>query len=466
MKQLLITTIAIFGLALISNAQVPNYIPTNGLVGYWPFNGNANDESGNNINGNVVGPVLTSDRNGSISSAYSFDGQNDYIFMGSIPTLSTSNNNGFTIALWFNSNTYSILNTDLYDIRSTNTSSNQIYINNCGNGCIQNQNFDFPNWLSSGGTNGGFSFFGSNNFTINNWVFVVYSQNYSTNENKLYVNGVLSNDTISQHINLFNPDLNIGSRYSPYVGSPIRGAYFSGILDDIGIWNRSLNQQEITDLYNASNCANNTTITPQTNTLTTAGTAIFSATTSDSNPSYIWQSDLGQGFQTLNNYGNYSGTNTNSLSISNVQLPNHTQPIRVISTSGECIDTSNVATIYITDTCILTINETITTLISVTDTLVINTLITGLTTPNNLNTIKVFPNPANSHLTIDFGNFALMNGYNLKITNSIGQIVFTTPITEQSSYIDLSTWGGNGIYFVQIIDTQNNTIENRKIVLQ
>ena len=76
------------------------------------------------------------------------------------------------------------------------------------------------------------------------------------------------------------------------------------------------------------------------------------------------------------------------------------------------------------------------------------------------------PNPANNHITIDFGNFASMNGYNLKITNSIGQTVYTTPINQQSSYIDLSTWGGNGIYFVQIIDTQNNTIENRKIVLQ
>jgi hypothetical protein len=59
-----------------------------------------------------------------------------------------------------------------------------------------------------------------------------------------------------------------------------------------------------------------------------------------------------------------------------------------------------------------------------------------------------------------------MNGYTLTITNSIGQTVYTAPINEQSSYVDLSTWSGNGIYFVQIIDEQNNTIENRKIVLQ
>lgn len=35
-------------------AQVPSNIPTNGLIGYWPFNGNANDESGNGNNGKVL----------------------------------------------------------------------------------------------------------------------------------------------------------------------------------------------------------------------------------------------------------------------------------------------------------------------------------------------------------------------------------------------------------------------------
>jgi hypothetical protein len=283
---------------------------------------------------------------------------------------------------------------------------------------------------------------------------------------KVFINNNIlssSSSTVNE-IRIFQSDIKkFGSRYQQLASNQIN---FGGIMDDIGIWNRALTLQEVANLFNTEICSNNTTISPQTNSLTTGSTATFNATTLDPNPSYVWQSDLGQGFQTLNNYGNYSGVNTNSLSISNVQLPNHTQPIRVISTSGECIDTSNVATINIIDTCIVTINDTITTLISVTDTLVINTIITGITPPNNSNTIKVFPNPANSHITIDFGNFESMNGYSLTITNSVGQTIYTTPINEQSSYIDLSTWGGNGMYFVQIIDTLNNTIENRKIVLQ
>jgi hypothetical protein len=132
-----------------------------------------------------------------------------------------------------------------------------------------------------------------------------------------------------------------------------------------------------------------------------------------------------------------------------------------------CTGKSFASTIvYDTTGVICTTTNTITIFVSVTDTLIINSTITSLTPPNNTNTIKVFPNPTNDHITINYGNFAAMNGYTLKITNALGQIVFTSPINHQSSYIDLSTWGGNGIYFVQIMDTQNNTIENRKIVLQ
>ena len=57
-----------------SYAQIPPYLPTNGLVGWWPFNGNANDESGNGNHGTVNGATLAVDRNGNANSAYSFDG--------------------------------------------------------------------------------------------------------------------------------------------------------------------------------------------------------------------------------------------------------------------------------------------------------------------------------------------------------------------------------------------------------
>ena len=74
MKNLLLTAVATLGLTAATMAQnVPSYVPTNGLVGWWPFNGNANDESGNGINGSVNGAILATDRIGNLNDAYSFN---------------------------------------------------------------------------------------------------------------------------------------------------------------------------------------------------------------------------------------------------------------------------------------------------------------------------------------------------------------------------------------------------------
>jgi len=66
------------------------------LVAYYPFNGNAVDESGNGNHGAVLGATLTDDRFGNPDSAYSFDG-NDYIKM-SADNLPTAER---TVSLWF-----------------------------------------------------------------------------------------------------------------------------------------------------------------------------------------------------------------------------------------------------------------------------------------------------------------------------------------------------------------------------
>ena len=55
------------------------YSEKDGLVAYYPFNGNANDESKNENNGKVFGATLTKNRFGQLNSAYYFDGVDDYI---------------------------------------------------------------------------------------------------------------------------------------------------------------------------------------------------------------------------------------------------------------------------------------------------------------------------------------------------------------------------------------------------
>lgn len=204
---------------------------------------------------------------------------------------------------------------------------------------------------------------GSNNFcsapgnpiSIGNWIHVLYS--FDGNNVKTYLNSTLI-QAINSNITIFSNiyDLKFGRRHT--TGLPY---FFNGKLDDIGIWNRALTQQEITDLYNGGICYQN---------------------------------------------------------------------------------------------------------ITVTDTLLINMGITGFNPITYSNTIRIFPNPASTHITINYGNFALMSGYQLRITNSLGQQMFQSNINQQSDYLDLSSWTGNGIYFVHIIDPAGNTVDIKKIVLQ
>ncbi len=450
LKSIILTAATTISLVTATMAQVPNYLPINGLIGWYPFNGNANDLSGNGNNGTVNGASLTSDRNSISNRAYSFNGASNYVSINLINALNTTNVNGLTLSGWTNMTSL------------TNQPQSIIFmVDNLNNGF--NTGYDYTStklYGQAGNTGVPASFFISSVNTVlsNNWYNVVMTCDFNTKTSKFYINGVLQSQSSSTLITPVLTKIFIGSAYNQVW-------YQNGKLDDIGIWNRALTQQEITSLYQSCNLG--TSINPVISNINTSSNAVFNATTNDPNATYQWQTNgVNLGWQNVPINSNYTGATSNSLTINNVQLANHLQPFRVIATSGSCIDTSNIAKINITDTCIATINNTITTLISVTDTLIINATVTGITPPNNLNTIKVFPNPANDHITINYGNFASMNSYKLKITNNLGQVVFTTPINQQSSYIDLSTWTGNGIYFVQIIDAQNNTIENRKIVIQ
>ncbi len=67
-----------FCFASVSFAQMP----TNGLVSYYLFNGNANDQNGGKNNGTVQGATLTADRFGNANAAYSFNGKDNLIDLG------------------------------------------------------------------------------------------------------------------------------------------------------------------------------------------------------------------------------------------------------------------------------------------------------------------------------------------------------------------------------------------------
>ena len=106
----------IIAILFVSNAMaqnIPSYIPKDGLVGWWPFNGNANDESGNGNNGTVNGATLTSDRNGIANSAYSFVPKSNILINQNLY------NTKFSLSFWFYANN-NPTDAVIFDFRGTN----------------------------------------------------------------------------------------------------------------------------------------------------------------------------------------------------------------------------------------------------------------------------------------------------------------------------------------------------------
>jgi hypothetical protein len=439
-KQVLIAFAVWLCLTVNIWAQVPSYAPTNGLVGYWPFNGNANDESGNGNNGTVNGAALTTDRFGVANKAYSFDGVNDLILLPA--DLST-----YTISLWFN---FSNL---------TNPFSEIYFYEDGSNSIVQNGNYIYIRKQNQSIASVDLS---TSSISPNVWHHIVVNYNFNLNTFDCKIDNSLvfsSNNTSGGASNNINDNIfQIGGRQFNNTN------FLHGFIDDIGIWNRALNDCEIQDLYNAqlNSVTGSISVSPQPATI---GSSVLLSTASQTQ-NVQWQTaPAALNWQNVPNNANYSGGTTNTLTVSNVQLSNHNQPFRVIANAGNCTDTSNVASIQIADTCITNVTVYDTLYTTVTDTLIINTTL-SLPAPNNENTILIYPNQASDHITIDNGNFAAMAGYSIKIENNAGQQVFQNTINQAQFYVDLSTWTGNGLYFVHLIDAQGNTVTVRKIVLQ
>ena len=452
MKKLVFTAFAV-GLSLTANfwAQVPSYVPTNGLVGWWPFNGNANDESGNGNNGTVNGATLTTDRNGVANKAYSFDGVNDFI---QCIQSGFSGNQSMSVSFWIKSGNGS---GHVFSFGSNGTSGNdfRILINSYGS-CGNSVAFDIYN--------SGTAFTTTFNNSWDNYIVTFNSSlGNSVSSCSIYKNGIiLSNNCFNVSNVLPNFLNNFPITFGRYHGT-IPSDFLLGQLDDIAFWTRVLTNQEITALYNG--CGNEISSQPSSANSIIGSNPQFNVGAS-SGSTYQWQSNpLNLGWQNINNNSNYSGATSNTVTVSNASVSNHNQPFRAIVNAGGCIDTSNIATIQIADTCINNVTVYDTLITTVTDTLIINTTL-SLPAPNNENTILIYPNPASDHITIDNGNYAAMAGYTIKIENNAGQQVFQSLINQAQFYVDLSTWSGNGLYFVHLIDPQNNTVTVRKIVSQ
>jgi len=200
---------------------------TKGLVAHYEFEGNANDSSGNGNDGIEHGGVSYID--GVIGKASKFMGSmNEYIQVSNSESLSIKNQ--ISISVWAKVDTF-VFSINPIVTKGYNTEDYTLWLTKNGSSLLLNWNTSQQFWEYDNKT-----------IESDTWVYVTIT--YDKNHVQYFINGV---KTFERNFNL-----TIHTNSEPlYIGSSYPGAdeYFKGQIDDLRIYNRALNQAEITALY-------------------------------------------------------------------------------------------------------------------------------------------------------------------------------------------------------------------------
>lgn len=241
-----------WSLALLIGISSFAQIPTQGLIAHYPFDGNAIDLTNNQNHGIIDGPVVVKDRFGVDSSAYRFDGVNDFIYFGSPATLMPSS---ITINFW---------------VKLDDPNRIMFFMSNAlpGPGTWGASAFyanDGTGWRTTvgGGINNRVLAIKSNiNADSSKWQ--MYTMTYGTDSNtlNLFIDGkFITKQNFFGTVGGFtsSDSLQHDSNTSWYFGmnnerrkQALDPYYFKGLLDDMRIYNRALTHQEVMDLFSNS----------------------------------------------------------------------------------------------------------------------------------------------------------------------------------------------------------------------
>ena len=210
-----------------------------GLVAYYPFNGNANDDSGNGYNGSENGDVaLSSDRNGLANEAYEFiDSNNSRISLGT--AIDVANLSEVSVSAWVKLDQTSLPSGD----------GNHQTILGQGNSTGSASQYPFWLWIPGGSSSlalsrNGTTYYSTASLTTN-WHQVVLTID-DTNLARFYVDGIeVDNGSVA---------VPGGALYNLAIGNlgdyiDVKGNTFNGKIDDLRIYSRDLSATEVTELY-------------------------------------------------------------------------------------------------------------------------------------------------------------------------------------------------------------------------
>jgi len=246
MKNFILLALAI-ATSTVVVAQTPNYVPTEGLAGWWPLDGNALDGGTFENHGTVSGAVATTNRYNEASGAMVFDGIDDHIVVPDAASLQITGN--LTISLWYKT--------------PGPTGNYQTFLTKRSGGQWP-YSFGLSHYYGSGGCPGELDKYitGRRN-NGSEYDLRVTEKTYISDE-WTHAAMTIENDVVTFYEN----GMQVGSTCfgDEFFVSPIdQGApltfgtcncglseMMTGSLDDIGIWNRALNDEEIASMYESN----------------------------------------------------------------------------------------------------------------------------------------------------------------------------------------------------------------------
>jgi len=208
-----------------------------GLVAYYPLNGNSNDESGNKNDGKILGATFAADKFGKRDNALNFNGIDDCVEIENSPTINITGS--LSISCW------------IYPRRAGRWESWISKANNYGTRSQWRFGFGDPAPNSFGLTiwNSDWSDLWTNKKAIplNTWSHVLLIADQQYHIVFYYLNGELI-DTVK-----INAEF-LGSNDHLFIGyQKDDSVFFDGLIDEVRIYNRSLNTEEVNTLFKQFN---------------------------------------------------------------------------------------------------------------------------------------------------------------------------------------------------------------------
>jgi gliding motility-associated-like protein len=218
---------------LLSNLALSQVNLNNGLIAHYPFTGNANDVSGNNINGVVSNATLTSDRTGNANSAYYFNGTNAYILLPYSNLYNFAPQDSFSISVWV-----------LPDAGYT-WPAQAVVVKAPANPDFTLSLWNYGTYIFNYRAMSGYAYNNITNGTTTLTPNACWYNLVSTYKNgvwRLYVNGILESENTTQTRFILQDG---SSRIAFGKKGESFGDWYKGKMDEVRIYNRVLNQEEI-----------------------------------------------------------------------------------------------------------------------------------------------------------------------------------------------------------------------------